>query len=87
LRQILALVFIFVCTTLAWIVLGATIFSRKYDARHQLEGRVASTWGKSQEQSPPTAHYTVSEQTSSTTVEKGKLVVHNEKVDNHGVHS
>jgi inner membrane protein involved in colicin E2 resistance len=81
LRQILALVFIFVCTTIAWIVLGATIFSRTYGANEQLQGRVASTWGTSQEQSPPTAHYIVTEQTSSTTVEKGKLVVHNEKVE------
>lgn len=81
LRQILALVFIFVCTTVAWIVLGATIFSRTYDANQQLQGHVASTWGTAQEQSPPTAHYTVSEQTSSTTVEKGTFVVHNEKVE------
>jgi inner membrane protein involved in colicin E2 resistance len=81
LRQILALVFIFVCTTIAWIVLGSTIFSRTYGANQQLQGHVASTWGTSQEQSPPTAHYTISEQTSSTTVENGKLVVHNEKVE------
>lgn len=81
LRQILALVFIFVCTTIAWIVLGATIFSRTYGANEQLQSHVASTWGTSQEQSPPTAHYTVTEQTSSTTVENGKLIVHNEKVE------
>lgn len=81
LRQILALGFIFVCTTIAWIVLGSTIFSRTYGANQQLQGHVASTWGTSQEQSPPTAHYTVSEQTSSTTVENGKLVVHNDKVE------
>jgi inner membrane protein involved in colicin E2 resistance len=81
LRQILALVFIFVCTTIAWIVLGSTIFSRTYGANQQLQGHVASTWGTSQEQSPPTAHYTISEQTTSTTVENGKLVVHNEKVE------
>jgi len=78
LRQILALTFIFVCTTIAWIILGATIFSRTYGANQQLQGHVASTWGTAQEQSPPTAHYTVSEPTTSTTVENGKLVVHNE---------
>ena len=83
LRQILALTFIFVCTTIAWIILGATIFSRTYGANQLLQGRVASTWGTSQEQPPPTAHYTVSEPTSSTTVENGKLVVHNDKVERH----
>ena len=81
LRQILALIFIFVCTTIAWIVLGATIFSRTYGANQQLQGHVASTWGTSQEQSPPTAHYSVTEQTSSTTVENGKLIAHNEKIE------
>jgi inner membrane protein involved in colicin E2 resistance len=81
LRQVLALVLIFVCTTIAWMVLGSTIFSRTYGANQQLQGHVASTWGTSQEQSPPIAHYTVTEPTSSTTVENGKLVVHNEKVE------
>jgi inner membrane protein involved in colicin E2 resistance len=81
LRHVLALVFIFVCTTIAWMILGSTIFSRTYGANQQLGGHVASTWGTSQEQSPPTAHYTVTESTSSTTVENGKIVLHNGKVE------
>ena len=81
LRQVLALVFIFVCTTIAWMVLGSTIFSRTYGANQQLQGRVASTWGTSQEQSPPAAHYTLTEPTSSTTVENGKIVIHNDKIE------
>jgi inner membrane protein involved in colicin E2 resistance len=80
LRQILALAFIFICTTIAWMILGATIFSRTYGSNQQLQGHVASTWGTAQEQSPPIATYTVTEPTSSTTVENGKLVVHNDKV-------
>jgi len=81
LRHVLALVFIFVCTTIAWMILGSTIFSRTYGANQQLGGHVASTWGTLQEQSPPTAHYTVTESTSSTTVENGKIVLHNGKVE------
>jgi inner membrane protein involved in colicin E2 resistance len=81
LRQILALASIFVCTAIAWMILGSTIVSRTYGANQQLQGHVASTWGTSQEQSPPTAHYTVTEPTSSTTVENGKIVVHNDKVE------
>jgi inner membrane protein involved in colicin E2 resistance len=80
-RQIFALAFIFLCTTIAWIFLGSTIVSRTYGANQQLQGHVASTWGTSQEQSPPTASYTVIDQTNSTTVENGKLVVHNERVE------
>jgi len=81
LRQILALAFIFVCTTIAWVILGATIFSRTYGANQQLQGHVASTWGTAQEQSPPTALYTVTETKSTTTIENSKYMVHEEKVE------
>jgi inner membrane protein involved in colicin E2 resistance len=77
LRQILALSFIFVCTSIAWVILGTTIFSRTYGSNEQLQGHVASTWGTSQQQSPPTATYTVTDVVSSTTVEDGKVIVHN----------
>ena len=80
LRQILALAFIFVCTSIAWVILGATISSRTYGSNEQLQGRVASTWGTAQQQSPPTATYRFTDVVSSTTVENGKVVVHNENV-------
>jgi inner membrane protein involved in colicin E2 resistance len=78
LRQILALAVIFVCTSIAWMVLGGTISSRTYGSNEQLRGHVASTWGTSQQQSPPTAAYFLNEVESSTTVEKGKTVVHSQ---------
>ena len=80
LRQILALAFIFVCTTIAWIILGATIFSRTYGSNEQLQGHVASTWGGEQEQVPSTANYTVTQTKHSTTLENGKAVEHTESV-------
>jgi inner membrane protein involved in colicin E2 resistance len=80
LRQILALAFIFMCTSIAWVILGTTIFSRTYGSNEQLQGRVASTWGTAQQQSPPTATYTFTDVVKSTTVENGKVVVHSENV-------
>jgi len=80
LRQILALGFIFVCTSIAWVILGATIFSRTYGSNEQLQGHVASTWGTSQQQSPPTAAYFIDDVENSTTIENGKLVVHSHTV-------
>ncbi len=80
LRQILALAFIFVCTSIAWVILGSTIFFRTYGSNEQLQGRVASTWGTSQQQSPPTATYRRTDVVDSTTVENGKVVVHRDKV-------
>jgi hypothetical protein len=79
-RQILALAFIFVCTAIAWVILGATIFSRTYGSNEQLQGRAASTWGTSQQQSSPTAAYFLSDVENSTTVENGKVVVHSQTV-------
>jgi inner membrane protein involved in colicin E2 resistance len=80
LRQILALAFIFVCTSIAWVILGTTISSRTYGSNEQLQGRVASTWGTAQQQSPPTATYTLTDVVNSTTAENGKVVVHSQYV-------
>ncbi|MGD0404666.1 MAG: inner membrane CreD family protein [Candidatus Acidiferrales bacterium] len=57
-KRIGALVFIFVCTSIAWLVLGTTIETRSYSPlTDQLKSRVASNWGTAQEQAPPKATY------------------------------
>ncbi|HET6646494.1 MAG TPA: inner membrane CreD family protein [Pyrinomonadaceae bacterium] len=57
-KRIIAIAFIFVCTSIAWAILGGTIFSRTYSLDALAENRVASTWGSPQDQSPPTASFT-----------------------------
>jgi inner membrane protein involved in colicin E2 resistance len=52
-KRIAAIGFIFVCTAIAWVILGSSIFLRTNDAQSGLSGRVASTWGAPQEQAPP----------------------------------
>ena len=81
-RQIAALVFIFICTTIAWMILGATLSARTNSSNEQLQGRVASTWGTPQEQSPPTATYRVTEFRDVPKWENGKSVVRTEKIEN-----
>jgi inner membrane protein involved in colicin E2 resistance len=79
-RQIAALAFIFICTTIAWMILGSTILSRTYSRDQELRGHVASTWGSAQEQCPPVATYNKTELVPYTSYEKdGKTVVHQEK--------
>ncbi len=57
-KRIAALAFIFVCTSIAWIILGVTIFARTDSPlSSELESRVAKSWGTAQEQAPPTATY------------------------------
>ena len=58
-KRIAALLFIFVCTTVAWIILGVTIFSRTYSLNGPLGEKVSSSWGSHQSQRAPTAAYSV----------------------------
>ena len=42
-KRIIAIVFIFVCASIAWAILGGTIFARTYDSAASADNRVAST--------------------------------------------
>jgi inner membrane protein involved in colicin E2 resistance len=74
-KRIVAIIFIFVCTAVAWAILGSTIFYRTFDTGSRLEGQVASIWGAPQSQMPPTASYERVELLTSETTENGKKKV------------
>lgn len=72
-KHIAALAFIFICTSIAWMILGGTIFARTGNAGEHLRGEVASTWGAPLEQRPATACYDViTQKTSDYTGADGK---------------
>ena len=54
-RNVLAIVAIFLCTTAAWAILGTTVVARTHLADSGLGSKVASSWGKPQQQAQPTA--------------------------------
>ncbi len=54
-KRIIAIVFIFACTAVAWMILGSNIFMRSRSSDQHLRGRVSSTWGTSQSQQAPSA--------------------------------
>jgi len=56
-KRILAITVIFIFATIAWAILGATIFERTYGIDDSLRSRVSSTWGTQQVQVPPYASY------------------------------
>jgi inner membrane protein involved in colicin E2 resistance len=58
-KRIAAIGFILVCTSIAWAILGSTIFYRTYSSDELLKGRISSSWGTAQEQTPPTAGYQI----------------------------
>src|SRR3712207_3732007 len=74
-RRIVAIAFIYACATVAWLVLGATIFARTNRSDANLRGRVASTWGTAQEQVAPTAAVERVETRQVEAEENGKRVV------------
>lgn len=74
-KRIIAIAFIFACTSIAWAILGGTIFSRTYQLDPIAEDHVVSTWGASQNQSPPTAVFRHVVPKTSETVENGKKIV------------
>jgi hypothetical protein len=73
-KRIAAIAFIFICTSAAWGILGSTIFMRTYSSGTQLKGRVASSWGSSQSQAPPTAGYEQATEQNVTALENGLSV-------------
>src|SRR5215212_2759960 len=80
LKRIVAIAFIFLCASAAWMVLGATVFSRTYDSDQVLEGQVTSLWGAPQSQSPPAASSEHAVPKTTETLENGKKKVVTEQV-------
>jgi len=74
-KRIVAIAFIFLCTSVAWAILGGTIFSRTYSLDEISQNRVASTWGTAQNQTPPTASFTTLVPREEERLENGKKVV------------
>lgn len=73
-KKIIAIVFIFICASVAWAILGATIFSRTYDSNSVSRDKVASTWGAPQVQGPPTASFSTPITKQQDVLENGKSV-------------
>jgi hypothetical protein len=74
-KRIIAIVFIFVCTSVAWAVLGVTLFSRTYDSGSVSANPVASLWGSAQNQAPPTASYKTTTTRQQAAIEMGVTVI------------
>jgi hypothetical protein len=84
-KRILAIIFIFACASVAWAILGATIFSRTYSSDSVAEDKVVSLWGAPQTQRPPTASFKRLVPKTEESIENGKKIVktvqHEEIVD------
>ncbi len=81
LKRILAIIAIFACTCVAWMILGTSIYLRTENAGSELSSRVASTWGTAQEQHPPVASYVTKVTKTVETEENGKKIKKTETRD------
>src|SRR5256884_1056212 len=79
LKRIGAIIAIFVCTAVAWAILGSTVFYRTYNAESGVAGRVASTWGAPQAQAPAVIAREWPEEKTVEVEEKGKKTTRMEK--------
>jgi hypothetical protein len=80
--RIAAIVFIFICASIGWMILAGTLGSRTSSANSGLRGHVVSTWGAPHEQKPPSAVYTETISRMVESVEDGRKIQRqvNEKV-------
>ena len=76
-KRIVAIIFIFFITSIAWAILGGTILTRTYDSGALSGQRVESTWGTEHNQAPPTAAFSVFTQTPTDVIENGAWVKDN----------
>jgi hypothetical protein len=80
--RLIAIGFIFICTSVAWFVLAGVTTTRTYVADKNLRRQVESVWGAPQAQQPPSVTWTERVPRKVESLEDGKKVV---KVVEHAV--
>lgn len=89
LKRIVAIAFIFLCVSIAWVVLGGTVQYRTKTQDNELRSAVGQLWGTKQQQRAPVVYYQTKEDTKvkeTISQEQIKTVEKTEtKVTNHYV--
>lgn len=75
LPRLIAIGFIFLSTTIAWMVLGSLTLYRTYEADDNLKSRVEATWGESQNQNQPRMTYPVKVKKEREEYSEGREVI------------
>lgn len=74
-RRISALVFIFICTSIAWIILGGVMTSRTQEQDYELKTVVGRLWGTIQKQPAPYVYYQTKQEKKFATVVGSETIV------------
>ena len=85
-KKLAAIVFIYLCTVLAWFILGATVISRSERKDAKLKDSVGRIWGNVQVQQAPSVHYQTVKEVEKLREKEGKTIREIEKKTiNHAV--
>ena len=56
-KKLSAIIFIYICTVVAWIILGSTVLVRTNTQDYKLKDAVGQLWGTVQVQKAPSVYY------------------------------
>lgn len=74
-KRIFSLVFIFFCTTVAWIILGAATSIRTFEQDSKIRGIVSQLWGTVQKQQAPEVFYETKKEKEIKTIKGNETVL------------
>jgi inner membrane protein involved in colicin E2 resistance len=73
-KRIISLVFIFICTTIAWMILGGITNFRTYNQDGKLKKEVGQLWGTVQHQQAPQLSQQIKREVKAETTKNGKTI-------------
>jgi inner membrane protein involved in colicin E2 resistance len=76
--RIVAIAFIYFCTSAAWALLGTTVFTRTHQLDNKLKGEVGQLWGQPQRQVEPKVIAAYNQEKQKTKVQNGIAIVETE---------
>ncbi len=73
-KQLVAIIFIYLCTAAAWGILGSTVLNRTYSSDRSNGEKLDQLWGTAQNQAAPSVCYETKKQVLNTTIKDDKKV-------------
>lgn len=73
-KKLAAIIFIYICTASAWLILGSTVLHRTKAQDYKLKDAVGQLWGTVQMQKAPSVYYETKRDVETKRIESGKTV-------------
>lgn len=74
-KRLVAIVFIFCCTSIAWMILGGTLIDRTNQSDSSQRDKLAAQWGSAQTQAAPQIHARVRKETIDVPISASRINV------------